>query len=181
MSNTKKFKFTKNLYLTLININDAKYILKLRCNKVLSKFLNKTSPSLKLQKKWIQDYLLRNKKEREYYFKFQIKDKNKFKNIGLARVINLKNKKFHFGSWIIDDGFDKFLSLESILSIYEFAFIKMKFKVNKMWIHKRNKKVIQIHKILGSKREYADNKQIYYRFTLNDYKIVRKKFKYFLK
>ena len=75
MSNIKRFKFTKNLYLTLININDAKYILKLRCNNNLSQFLNKTSSSLKLQKKWIKDYLKKNYIGEEYYFKFQIKKK----------------------------------------------------------------------------------------------------------
>ena len=181
MSNIKRFKFTKNLYLTLININDAKYILKLRCNNNLSQFLNKTSSSLKLQKKWIKDYLKKNYIGEEYYFKFQIKKKKKFQNIGLARVINLSDKKFHFGSWIIEDGFEKFLSIESIFSVYEFAFIKMKFQINKMWIHKKNKKVILMHEMLGAKKEYTDSKQIYYKFSSNKYKIVKKKFSYFFK
>ena len=181
MCNTKKLKFSKNLYLSSVNINDAKYILKLRLNKNLSKFLNKTSSSLKLQKEWINQYLERNKVGNEYYFKFQIKKKNNFKNIGLARVVNLGNKQFHFGSWIIENGFKKFLSLESIFAIYEFAFITKKFKVNKMWIHKKNKKVLLIHEALGARKQYEDSKQIYYNYTINKYLIVKKKFNYFIR
>ena len=110
---------------------------------------------------------------------FKLKKKKIFKNIGLARVINLGNKKFHFGSWIIERGFEKFLSIESIFSIYEFAFMKMKFKLNKMWIHKKNKKVILIHELLGAKRYYADNEQVYYKLSYNEYKKIKKKYQYF--
>ena len=78
MTKVKKFKFTKNIYLSLININDVKYILKLRCNKDLSKFLNKTSSNVKIQKNWIKNYLTRNDTGEEYYFKFQIKKKKNF-------------------------------------------------------------------------------------------------------
>ena len=45
------FKFTKNIRLKLVNINDAKFIHDLRTNKILSKYLNPTSFKLDDQKK----------------------------------------------------------------------------------------------------------------------------------
>ena len=57
----------------------------------------------------------------------------------------------------------------------------MKFQINKMWIHKKNKKVILMHEMLGAKKEYTDSKQIYYKFSSNKYKIIKKKFSYFFK
>lgn len=179
ISKILKFKYTKNIYLSLITIKDANYILKLRLNKNLTKYLNKTSSSIEFQKSWLRSYLERNSRKEEYYFKFQIKKKNKFKNIGLARVIDLKKKNFHFGSWIIQNGYSKILSIESVLAIYEFAFAKLKFRLNKMWIHKDNKKVILFHKMLGSKKTYSDNKQVYYKFSYKNYLKIRSRFNYF--
>ena len=39
----KRKKVTKNLYLKEVNIKDANYILKLRTDKLLSKYINPTS------------------------------------------------------------------------------------------------------------------------------------------
>lgn len=181
MSKIQRLKYTKNIYLTPIGIKDAKYILKLRLNKSLTKYLNPTSKSITLQKKWIEKYLERNLLKQEYYFKFQIKGKKNFKSIGLARVIDLGKKNFHFGSWIIEEGLSKLLSIESVLAIYEFAFGKLKFKFNKMWIHKNNKKVILFHEALGSKKNYADHKQVYYTFSYKNYLTIKSRFGYFFK
>ena len=42
MKQIKYYKLTKNIYLRLINLNDAKFIYNLRTNKKLSKYLNPT-------------------------------------------------------------------------------------------------------------------------------------------
>ena len=78
MKKKKYFKYTKNIYLKLVNISDAKFIYTLRTNKKLSQYLNPTSLKLSDQLNWMKEYFLRNNKNLEYYFKFQIKKKISF-------------------------------------------------------------------------------------------------------
>ena len=53
MINRKKL--TKNLYLKEVNTNDVNYILKLRTDKHLSKYLNHTSKNKKKQLEWLNE------------------------------------------------------------------------------------------------------------------------------
>lgn len=177
----KRIRFTKKVYLVNIGLKDAKYILKLRLNKNLAKYLNKTSRSVDLQKKWLKEYLKRNLQKKEYYFKFQIKNKKKFTNIGLGRIIDLGRKNFSFGSWIIEEGFSKLLSIECVLSMYKFAFEKLKYKNNKMWMDKRNKKIILFHEAMGAKKEKSDKTQVYYNFNYKNYITIKSRFIYFFR
>ena len=175
----KCFKLTKNIYLTLINIADAKFIYNLRTNKNLSQYLNPTSSKLTDQIKWMKNYFKRNNKNLEYYFKFQVKKNNKFYNIGVARVIKLSKNNFSFGSWIMKPGSKSWQAIECALSIYEFAFIKKKFKKNLMWMDLKNKKVITFHKLMGAVETNRDKKQLYAYLTSSKYKKIKKKFSFF--
>ena len=181
MIKIQRIRFTKNIYLTNISIKDVGYIMKLRLNKNLAKYLNKTSRSVSYQKKWVQEYLKRNLLKKEYYFKFQIKEKKNFKNIGLGRIIDLGRKNFSFGSWIIENGFSKLLSIESVMSIYKYAFEKLKYKNNKMWINKNNTKVILFHEAMEAKKEKSDKTQVYYNFSYKNYHRIKSRFAFFFK
>ena len=66
----KRKKFTKNLYLKEVNTNDVNYILKLRTDKHLSKYLNHTSKNRKKQLEWLNGYYKRRIKKDEFYFIF---------------------------------------------------------------------------------------------------------------
>ena len=69
----KRKKVTKNLYLKEVNIKDANYILKLRTDKLLSKYINPTPKNIKKQYEGLKKYFYRRKNKNEYYFIFQIK------------------------------------------------------------------------------------------------------------
>tara|TARA_B110000014_G_scaffold83645_1_gene57257 strand:+ start:236 stop:826 length:591 start_codon:yes stop_codon:yes gene_type:complete len=176
---TKYIILTKNIYLKLVSLDDAKYIYKLRTNKKLSRYLNPTSSILINQINWMKLYFKRNKKNLEYYFKFQIKKNRKFKTFGIARVIKLSKKSFSFGSWIIEPNKPNWLAIECALAIYEFAFILKKFNKNKMWIDLRNKKIIKFHKSMGAIETKRDKKQVYVDLSKKNYLKLKKKFSYF--
>lgn len=172
-------KFTKNIRLKLVNINDAKFIHDLRTNKILSKYLNPTSFKLDDQKKWMKQYFIRNKNDQEFYFKFQFKKQNSFYDIGVARVIKLTKKNFSFGSWIMRPGSPSWLAVECALSIYEFAFKYKKFQKNLMWMDLRNKKVIIFHKLMGAIESNRDKKQLYAYLTESNYNKIKQKLSYY--
>jgi len=179
MKQIKYYKLTKNIYLRLINLNDAKFIYNLRTNKKLSKYLNPTSLKFDDQILWMENYFKRYNKKLEYYFKFQIKKKNKFYDIGVARIIKLSKNNFSFGSWIMKPGLPSWIALECALSIYEFSFVLKKFKKNLMWMDLKNKKVITFHQLMGAVESARDKKQLYAYLTNSMYKRIRKKFSFF--
>ena len=134
----KRIQITKNLYLKEVTIRDTNYILKLRTDKYLSKYLNKTKNSIKSQRQWLLDYFKRRAIKREFYFIFQTKYKN---NLGFARIIFLEQNLFHFGGWILKKNSKPWISLECCLSIYEYAFFKLNYKNCMLWIHNKNIKL----------------------------------------
>ena len=142
MRQKKYFKLTNNIYLKLITLNDARLIYNLRTNKKTFQISKSTSNKLSDQILWMKKYFTRNNKGLEYYLNFQLKKKNKFNDIGVARVIKLSKNNFSFGSWIMKPNLPSWIALECALSIYEFAFVVKKFKKNLMWMDLNNKKVI---------------------------------------
>ena len=179
MKEKKSFKFTKNIYLKLVSLKDAKLIYDLRTDKKLSKYLNPTSSKINDQIKWMKNYFKRNNKKLEYYFKFRIKKKNKFIDIGVARVIKLSKNNFSFGSWIMKPNLPSWVALECALSIYEFSFMIKKFKKNLMWMDLRNKKVIIFHKYMGAIETRRDENQLYAYISVSKYIQIKNKFLFF--
>ena len=92
----KRKKLTKNLYLKEVDVKDVNYILKLRTDKYLSKYLNHTPNNKKKQLEWLNEYFKRRRKKDEFYFIFQIKKDSFYKNLGFARIIKIDNRTFHY-------------------------------------------------------------------------------------
>ena len=172
-------KLTKNLYLKEVNINDVDYILKLRTDKSLSKYLNHTANDRRKQIRWLREYFIRRKKKDEFYFIFQIKNKSYYKNLGFSRIIKIKNDTFHFGGWILQKNNKPWIALECCLAIYEYAFNYLNYKKCLLWINLKNLDVIKYHKSLGAKFVKKDKKEIFLKFNLRDYIKLKKKFKFF--
>ena len=172
---SKTFKLTKSLYLKEANLKDNDFIFKLRTNKKLSKFINPTSTNKNDQIIWFKKYLIRRKNKKEFYFIFQL---NK-KNIGFARIIHVKKDTFHFGGWILDKNTKPWISLESCLAIFEYAFNILLYKDCLLWINLKNIKVIKYHKSLGSTYVKKTNKEVFLKFTKKKYYKLKEKFNYF--
>ena len=147
----KRTKLTKNLYLKEVTLRDVRYVYKLRSNKFLTRYINpRKNDTIKKQLDWLKGYLERRKNNEEFYFIFQIKKKNKYKNHGFEIIINLDKKKFHFGGWILEKNNKPWIALESCLSIYEYAFKELNYKKSLLWINLKNLNVINYHKTLGA-------------------------------
>ena len=177
----KKTKLTKNLYLKEVTLRDVRYVFKLRSDKFLTRYINpRKNDTINKQLDWLKGYLERRKNNEEFYFIFQIKNKNIYKNLGFARIIKLNNKTFHFGGWILEKKNNKpWIALESCLSIYEYAFKKLNYKKSLLWINLKNLNVINFHKTLGARFVKKDKKEIYLSFDIQTYVKLRKKFNIF--
>lgn len=136
----------KYVNLREVEINDAEFILSLRCNEAKSKFLNKTEYNIEKQ----QDYIRKNKKlDNEWYFIIEKKDEEP---IGTYRIYDLKKDSFCIGSWLMVDGCSPFEVMEGEYLAKIFAFEKTGFQKFHFDVRKENKKVIRYHKMMGAKQ-----------------------------
>jgi len=151
---------SKNLSFRLIEIEDAEFILTLRNNPLLGKFLSNTSSELSTQIKWISDYKLREKNLREFYF--IIENKSSRDLLGCVRIYNLKDESFEWGSWILKPNSSSTYALECALLIYWFGFWCLGFENSEFEVRKENQRVINFHRLFGAKIVGEDDKNFYF-------------------
>ena len=83
------------LQVRFVNEEDAEFIVSLRTDPRLSRYIHETSSDIEQQKQWIRNYKLREAKGLDYYFLFSIGNPQ-----GLARIYNITEDTFTQGSWI---------------------------------------------------------------------------------
>src|SRR5665213_1010453 len=86
------------LRLRPVRIEDADFILKLRCNPKLNRFIGDTSPDIEMQKKWMWDYF---KRPGDYYFCMELEKTGN--PVGAIAIYNVLAdlSKAEWGRWII--------------------------------------------------------------------------------
>jgi RimJ/RimL family protein N-acetyltransferase len=136
--------------LRLARPEDSSAILELRINPQLNRYLSKVEGGLVQQVSWMEKYLIREQQGLEYYF--VIADKA-MGIVGTFRIynINLAEKTFTSGSWIIKNGENPLISIESILAGYSFAFITLGLVHDYFDVREGNKTVQKFHMSYGAK------------------------------
>ncbi len=161
----------KNVDLVEVKVADAEFILSLRQNPDLNKYLSFVDNDLKKQKQWLQKSIFN---KNEYYY--LIKNK-KNTPVGTIRIYDIRNNVFCWGSWIILPEHRKYSSLESMFLLLKFAFFDLNLLETNFDVRKDNQKVINFHLKSGAviidedsqnfffnyKKEYFLDKYDYYR------------------
>ena len=167
---------TNNLHFKLVNKADASFILKLRTDIKLGKFLTKVESNLAKQLSWIEGYQKRSAKGLEYYF--VIIDKNGEK-VGLVRLYDINENDFSWGSWILKTGVPSSYAIESALLIYEIGFEFLKLQSSIFEVLKDNEAVISFH--LKTKAEILrrDKEKVFFKFERSAYLNLKSRYKKF--
>ena len=174
------FKYTKNIFFKSVSLNDSEIILTLRNNPQLNQFISPTLICRKTQDEWLENYLKRYKDKKEFYFKILDYKKN---ILGVVRIYNINYilKNFTWGSWIMITKKVNSAAIETILTLYEFAFVKLKLKKSFFDVKNENIKVINIHKKTGAYLLEQDSKNHYFSYDLDSYINLKKKFIKYIK
>lgn len=85
------------LHVRLVQEHDAEFILSLRTNEKLARFINTTSAEVTQQVAWTRNYKEREKAGTDYYFIFEKPQGNP---IGVCRIYDVEPGKFTTGSWL---------------------------------------------------------------------------------
>lgn len=163
--------------LRLVDVQDATFILKLRTDEKKSKYLNKTENDICKQIDWIRAYKVREAQGYEYYFVIQDVLGNP---IGTYRLYGIQDSMATPGSWILIDGVDIRVSLESVLLMYEFIFQNLKKEKIIFDVRKDNKKVVRFHESYGSLRVGESDIDYFYEFQSSEFEKMKKKFSQFI-
>lgn len=151
------------IVLRLVKEEDSSFILKLRQNKELNKYISSTDITVEQQKEWIKKYKIREENREEYYFVILNKKINQ--PCGTVRIYNIDkiNRIATWGSFILDFTRPDGASKEVIDISLNFAFKELNLKRIKLEVRKENKKAIHIYEKNGFIREKEDSINYYYR------------------
>lgn len=133
----------------LVNENDADFIIRLRTDSKLSRFIHSTDNDVEKQKEWIRNYKVREANGEDYYFIF-FKDN---KPVGLNRIYSIHGTTFTTGSWVFDPDAPSECSILGSIIVREIAFGDLGFELEDGYdgCHVDNKQVLKFNKMIGLK------------------------------
>lgn len=149
------------LEVRLVCEDDVDYILSLRTNKHLARFIHQTDGDRDKQIEWIQNYKGREREGREYYFIYFFKGEP----VGLNRIYNIYDYYGTIGSWICNPSNETEVSLATYILMFDLMFDYIKLNITIFDVRKVNRHVWKLHKLLGA--QSVGESDIDYYFTLN--------------
>lgn len=154
------------LHVRLVRGEDAEFIVNLRTDEKLARYLHSTDDSVEKQVEWIKQYKIREAAGEDYYF---IYDKDG-QTIGVNRICNIKydQEQVTAGSWICKA--DGMLSIYTIMVLRDIIFDILRAKCDYFDVRKGNKKVQRLHEMLGANKVSSDEQNYYYCLTSEAYK-----------
>lgn len=166
------FVYTKyGLTARLVREEDAAFILKLRTNEKLSKYLHKTENDLDKQVAWIREYKKREAKGEDYYFIYFSGERP----VGLNRISNITENSAVGGSWIcskdatLEEAIATNFLNSDIWGIFELP-------IGPFNVSKGNNQVLKYHLRMGA--EIIDENDNEYTLMTNVEKYLKAKNKY---
>ncbi len=154
----------RRINLRLVQEKDAEFILSLRLNPALNRFIGFTSPSLEIQREWI-NHSIANLND----YMFIVEDKNGIPN-GTIAIYNVDFERglAEWGRWIMKPNSSMYFSIESnILALY-FAFEKLKLKKLIGGNNNKNYSSIKFHSMYATITS-IDNLHTWYEIENSNY------------
>ena len=121
--------------------SDAEFIVKLRTDESLSKYIHSTNSNIDKQKEWIRNYKVREALGQEYYFIFYCNDIP----VGLERIYNITEDTFTHGSLVFSPDSPIGSSVKADIITRELGFSVLNKKTNLFDVSKGNNGVIAYH------------------------------------
>ena len=156
-----------NVIRRFVEEDDAFFILNLRLDGRLGKFLSPTNTDLCIQKQWINLYKKREKEKQEFYFIFC--NKTTGTPYGVNRIYNVEGYSFEVGSWLFNHDSPEGLSVLADLSSRDYAFNMNNITSCKFEVRKENKNVVNYHRRFSPELVKEDDLNFYFKLDKDKY------------
>ena len=165
------------IVLRLVQEKDAEFILKLRTNTYLNRYISPTSDNLTDQINWIRDYKIRELSDLEFYF---IAEDTEGKRHGTIRLYNFDEKSFEIGSWVFLPKSPLGMAAKTHFLAIETGFNYLNADFCKIEIRKMNVTVLRYMKEFKITLVKEDDLNYYFSLTKENFFIRRNKLFNFL-
>ena len=123
--------------------DDAEFILSLRLDDKLNRYINKVENSIEKQREWIEK---QQQRENDYYFIIQNTDQNP---VGTISLYNIEGNRAEFGRWVSKGSVIN--NIESVLLLHKFGFEDLMLSEIYTNTVADNKSVLNFHKRFGAR------------------------------
>lgn len=138
------FELTRyGLHVRLVREDDAEFIVKLRTDKRLGRYIHATGNDVEKQREWIRNYKDRESAGSEYYFMYETAAGNP---LGVYRLYCISDQSFISGSWVFLPDAPMGASMVAFIIAREIAWNIVPQAVNLYDIKKENTSVLQFTK-----------------------------------
>lgn len=163
---TEGFSMEKyGLKVRLATENDTDFIMSLRTDTELSKFIHKTDNDVQKHLEWFRKYKQRESEARDYYFIY-FKDE---KPVGLNRIYNIYEYYGTIGSWLCAPTNEVEVSMATHLFLHDIIFEVLGLDLTLFDVRKGNKHVWKLHKMTGAQKVGESDIDCYFVTTKADY------------
>lgn len=144
---------------------DTSYIMSLRTDPELSKFIHKTDNDIQKHLEWFRKYKQREAESRDYYFIYFKGDRP----VGLNRIYNVYEYYGTIGSWLCSPDNEVEVSISTHILLHDIIFEILGLELTLFDVRKGNKKVWKLHEMTGAKRVGESDIDFYYVTTKNEF------------
>lgn len=149
------------LHCRLVNEDDAEFIVELRSDPKLRRFIHASDGDVKKQIEWTREYKKREAEGLEYYFIYEFEGTP----IGLNRIYNREENRATTGSWVVTPFLPLNIMFATLLIEREIYFDILNYEVDYIDVRKENKQVWHLHRRLGA-IQYGET-ELDYLFIVN--------------
>lgn len=154
--------------LRLVAVEDAEFILSLRLEPAINRFMSPVRNDVGAQARWIEEYLERNLLGLEYYFIIESKQGEK---LGTVRMYDIESDRFTWGSWMVRPGSPKGTGTEGAMLMYRFAFYQLNLSLGSFYVSKGNPS-LECHKRMGAQIVQETESEVLYEIRKSDFESI---------
>lgn len=160
------------LHVRLVNEDDSEFIVRIRTNEKLGRYIHDTSGSLEDQLKWFRAYKEREAQGLDYYFMFELPNGRR---LGTERIYDITDTSFVTGSWVFDQEAPYGAAFLGDIIAHEIAYEMFPERVHLHDIKKDNHNVLRYARLFNPKviRETEDT--YYFENDKKDFDTAKKR------
>jgi len=130
------------VHVRLVTEDDAEFIVRLRTDPKLARYVHVVEKDVWKQRRWIRDYKKREHKGEEYYFIFELAGVS----YGLNRIYDINGKNFITGSWVFSSSSPVGMAVLAGIITKEIAYELLGLENSFADVRKENKAVLRHNK-----------------------------------